>query len=758
MKLPKIYQILGLFILMVVVFFWRSWIKGEIPMPGDHLLGIYRPWLDYSWSGYPAGVPVKNPEMADVPSLFYPQKTYSMGRFKTGDFPLWNPMIFNGYPLMANFQSGVLNPFNIYFLLFSPTVAWTLYIATQPFLALVFMYFFLRFLKINRLSAVLGSVIFAFCGFNLLWLEYGIHGYVTAYLPLLFLLVSRKQYFYISVILAAQLFSGYPQLSLYTLIFLGLWHLWYHKAESVSVFRYLFSVFLGLGICGILLLPGMELFHLSQRVGEPLSGSVSGAYYQWRQLITLIAPDFYGNPATYNTWGGVAYTNNTGYASVIGFCLAVAGLVLAKNRLRWFFLLLFGGCLFISLPSPVSGFIQHLPLFSASVATRIMVFCGFSTAVLAAFGLNQIFKIRKIPIKIFIIWPVIFFILSVFAIYSYHLGQMVGLRNLIIPFMFSMASLAAVWSITKKSFIGTGILILLVTFELFRFGWKYNPFFPAGLIFPMTPEIAYLQKDNHFRLDGGDVLPLSVWMGYGLSSSTGYDAVYPGIWAKYLSAIDTGNILTPKGRLGDLLSYNSRLFDLTGTGYVLALKHNQKTIYPRFLLPKLIPVLDSPSLVIFQNNQALPKYSLKTSYETIADNQGVINRLQDPDFNYQTNIVLNQNPYIINFPTAFKSSLVTIFDRPQHQEFEVISDQPVFLLNTGVYYPGWYAKIDQVVTPIYQANFAFQAVQVPAGIHRVEFTYQPLSLTIGICVSLISLIILYAGSRRSSPQCPSRLV
>jgi hypothetical protein len=55
-------------------------------------------------------------------------------------------------------------------------------------------------------------------------------------------------------------------------------------------------------------------------------------------------------------------------------------------------------------------------------------------------------------------------------------------------------------------------------------------------------------------------------------------------------------------------------------------------------------------------------------------------------------------------------------------------------------YPGWRARIDGADTPIYRADVTLQAVVVPPGVHRVEFTMESRSLRAGIIVSVIAAI------------------
>jgi uncharacterized membrane protein YfhO len=47
------------------------------------------------------------------------------------------------------------------------------------------------------------------------------------------------------------------------------------------------------------------------------------------------------------------------------------------------------------------------------------------------------------------------------------------------------------------------------------------------------------------------------------------------------------------------------------------------------------------------------------------------------------------------------------------------------------YYPGWTAAVDSQPVRLFRANYAFRAVQVPAGPHTVVFDYRPLSFAVG---------------------------
>jgi len=65
---------------------------------------------------------------------------------------------------------------------------------------------------------------------------------------------------------------------------------------------------------------------------------------------------------------------------------------------------------------------------------------------------------------------------------------------------------------------------------------------------------------------------------------------------------------------------------------------------------------------------------------------------------------------------------------------------------TDAYYPGWRALVDGLETPIYRADLLFRAVYLPAGQHRVEFIYDPLSFKLGAAISLAALLGLVGGT------------
>ena len=81
-------------------------------------------------------------------------------------------------------------------------------------------------------------------------------------------------------------------------------------------------------------------------------------------------------------------------------------------------------------------------------------------------------------------------------------------------------------------------------------------------------------------------------------------------------------------------------------------------------------------------------------------------------------------------------------DRPNRIELEVETVQPMMLVLSDSWFPGWECRVDGVVTPIFRANFIHRAVEIFPGRHEVSFAYEPVGMRLGIKISLATLLFL----------------
>lgn len=83
-------------------------------------------------------------------------------------------------------------------------------------------------------------------------------------------------------------------------------------------------------------------------------------------------------------------------------------------------------------------------------------------------------------------------------------------------------------------------------------------------------------------------------------------------------------------------------------------------------------------------------------------------------------------------------------DEPERLEASVSASAPSFLVLTRSYHPGWRASLDGREVPLHRVDLAFQGIEVPPGDHRLELRFRPVSHVVGAAVSGVSLVVLLA--------------
>ncbi len=84
---------------------------------------------------------------------------------------------------------------------------------------------------------------------------------------------------------------------------------------------------------------------------------------------------------------------------------------------------------------------------------------------------------------------------------------------------------------------------------------------------------------------------------------------------------------------------------------------------------------------------------------------------------------------------------------PNYLKYEVNSEKGGTVVFSEIYYPGWQSTIDGQPVPHGRANYILRAMNVPAGKHTVEFTFDPASLhtTETIAFVALGLLVLLAA-------------
>jgi hypothetical protein len=94
----------------------------------------------------------------------------------------------------------------------------------------------------------------------------------------------------------------------------------------------------------------------------------------------------------------------------------------------------------------------------------------------------------------------------------------------------------------------------------------------------------------------------------------------------------------------------------------------------------------------------------------------------------------------------------------QQMDAELSSPQTTLLVIAQAYYHCWKAYVDGIPTPIYRANHAFQALEIPAGHHQVSLVYEDKSFRWGALISALTAAVGLAlyGRTKDGWQNPAR--
>ncbi len=737
---------------------------------------------------------------------FYPWQHYAAEMWRSGAAPLWNPLLGSGAPLAANLQTGAFYPLNFLYLLVPTEIAMGYTAAMHLVLAGLFMYAYARSIGLRPFSALIAAIAFQLSGYLISRLGFLS---ITAALPWVAAWLWRAErlmrtgrpldVMWLAVAVGLGLLAGHAQTSVHGLILLAAYTL--YRGLSTREWRRVVSasagVFLGLGLAAIQLVPSAELARESQRVGGlDYTFAMTHSYWPWR-LLTLFAPDLFGNPADGDFWGYDNYWENAAYIGVLPLALAVLAILevpwsLWKRRARNF---KFQTSNFnlqpptSNLQPPTSNF-QSLTLFFASSAVVLLIlafgwftpiypflfrtipgfelFQGparwlgiFTIALCALAGIGAERMLREPGnLRLSGVWIVVgvavaaagmaagLFLtgrVATFPDATLRLGVLVAIGGLLFGLCPRKGSRRFAW--------WAGAFVAVVALDLLTAHARLNPTIdPALYRLPSsTAETLRAGDGRVFMFDDDDA---AVRKQYGISlpfSSFGPEGVEA--WMDYratqipntsmIDRVASASNFDPLliGRYLELIeAVNAAPFE--DALRLLRLMHVRYISSPRdFPLPVHYR---TPVATIYRVEEILPRAWIVRSARLEPD---PLPALLDPAFDPLQVVFLAEMPDIA-LPETSDGSQFTIHalqDTPNAVTIRAASDVDGYLILADTWYPGWRAAIDGQPAPVLRANSTFRAVAFPAGEHTVEFRYEPDSFRAGAWMSLACAAIVVAG-------------
>lgn len=753
-----------------LLFFWPLF-KGFVPFPGDLLIN-QNPYRSLSVAGFGPGAYPNKAQGMDVITEMYPWRHFTISELKQGKIPFWNPYNFSGNILMQNLQSSVFNPFNLLFFLLPFNAGWSLFILMQPLLASFFFYLFAKDLKVSRFAAILGAIAFAFSQYMTVWIEYGNIAATLAYLPLLLFFLHRflnkensKSYIGFIVSAVLMLLSGYIQGAFYSYIVAFFFTVWFFVSEkkmpSIKTIATLCAMFFFPALLTLFqFLPTVQIFSQSTRWPysiEQIQNLLQPPWY-W---VTLFASDFFGNPATRNYYLPITYIERVAYIGVPTIFFAIAAFS-KKRRFTFFFafLAILVVLLTTNLPGVAYFYKLPIPVINTTVPTRALSIFMFAGVMLATFGIDYFYKVKKIPWKLMSVFTVLYILLwvglfVVGKIYPQFAQQItISKHNLILPTMLIFGVIVVIFLAKRFSKLSMMLLGLIIVLDLFYNFQKITPFAPNATIYPKNPVTAFLQTNagiNRFWGYGSGYIAPNFQTVEKIYSPEGNDPLHSKNYGDLLTSSYDGKapLLPPRpdanlakgfGESGMKNTFRQTLLNLLGVKYIVQHDESRKDGDPdtaTFPKETYSLIFSQNPWQIYENTSVLPRYFLVNSF-VVAQGQEALNKLYTIDLS--KTIVLEKNPHITLSPKT-KGSVALKLYSPQKIIFTTNTTGSMILFLSDTYYPSWKATIDGSATEIFLADYTFRALIVPAGKHTVTMYFESTVFNTGILIAGVSFVL-----------------
>jgi len=367
---------LGLLVAAPLALFWEATLGRVLLAPGDALL------------------------------VALPNRQLVADFARAGEWPLWNPYAFAGFPMLAVSQMSVFHPGTwLYLLLPEPWATNVQMLATLAVAGLA-TYAYCRAIACTRFAALLGGLTFAGGGFLIAHLGHVVVVQAAVCLPLLMWSLERLRQRPAlrwvglgAVAIALAVFAGHPQMPV-MLLAAGAAYAGYHALAAPGPAgwrRWLAAA--GLTLAAGVLLAAAQLVPMPELAAQSPRARLSFAEFTslalpWRQLPTLLLPFLFGGAPGDPYRGAWNFFEVCGYAGLAAPMLALAALPWAARDAQARFWVLLGGVsllLMLGAQTPLARLAYQVPVWNLfRGAARNALYLNLALAVLAAWSATRV--------------------------------------------------------------------------------------------------------------------------------------------------------------------------------------------------------------------------------------------------------------------------------------------------------------------------------------------------------------------------------
>jgi hypothetical protein len=711
----------------------------------------------------------------DLASFLFPTYRFAAASLRAGDLPLWNPYLYGGTPFLADMQAGLFYPPNLLLFLLVPAFSYKAMewmAVLHVFLAGLFMYLCLRYLEPGRSprvpAALTGAIAYMFS--DLFIVHFGNLNLiaVAAWLPLVFLLFWRAlqtQSLGLAVGAGAALglatLEGHMQITLLIGLALAISALVEataarsaRRGRAWPLLALAVTAGVTIGVSALVLLPAFEYSHLSPRA--ELAYRNAAQYSLVPGLLgEMLVPALFSSREP-NLYWGVWDRVAVGYVGIFPLLLAGLAVLMRRGRRVRLLVVLAAGAFLLALggESVIHGWAYWLlPGFDQLRApARSVLLVDFALAALAALGLDLLLQpLGRRERKGFqaawrgLLWlgGAAFVVGGAWAYLVIYQAQdrdptlfwRVSAAGSGVCFALLMLGAGLAWLGARRSGrLRRGTLAWLAVGLVFLDLASLGAYTDLGHKAPTDgynhPKVVdYLQSDPDFfridsRTDVSDVWQPDMALLVGLYDVNGVD--------NPLVIADTARYWEGTG------GRSTRLYDLLGVRYLLGSKQVVLD-WEKFDLASDA----DPRVNVYRNKTALPRAFVVHRAVAASDHEDAWARIHEPGFDPATQVVL-EDGQPIDVHTEGQAVVRLVRYEPDSLTIDVDSPAEGYLFLSDPFYPGWRAQVDGEPAAILRADYAFRAVAVQAGPHRVTMTFQPRSWLAGLGISVLTVLTLLA--------------
>jgi hypothetical protein len=680
-------------------------------------------------------------------------------------FSPWNPYVQLGQYTFANTQFQPFYPPGLLLIvLFPNTFGYNCFVLLHYVLAGYFCYLFCRELELEEPASFLGGLFFLGSGFLMAHKGHQAMMSTTVWLPLMLFFAARhartgrrREATFAGLAVAASLLGGFPQMTVYGLMLVAAFWFWKAGRRAVA----------GLAICGLFafLFSSLQLLAVAETLPLITRQALTPERFNENYLPL---PYFFGFFLP-NILGGMhrvpSYGPGGDVVEVFVYCgLAPVLLALAALRRRetyfWVAVAVVAAVLMVGW-GPIQAVLFRVPVYNLFRApARHMQELHLALAVLAAYGFHERKRIA---------WPTVAVGLAILvAVGLAHWLPVFANPGLTVPQAEYWRAVSLRWPHPSVLF---PVLALAATGACLFFrapGWL------LGLVFlldvgsvhrtiydnPDTTDLygAERRAEVKYLFDQGldpqahRILPLDLplfhtypllSMMYGLSTANDYTPM----WMRRYQTL-TGFDLSGSG--GEAIVGQRQLLSAFNIRYVLAKSPASAFAVRRTRLYEEL-AKSQDGVTVFGNPAAAPRFRFARRLIPVRDLPAAKAVLFDPaQFDPVRDATVEG---LASAETMAEGRILKQETRNNALAWTVETQGRAFLVVTDTWFPGWTATVNGLPVPIEIVNGCVRGVFVPAaGRHEIRMSFWPWSVTAGLALTGLGLLLLPVGIREPAAR------